>query len=183
MTLDDEDKKILCRIARTALEAAVRGGRHVPGDPARPALGERRGCFVTLKTGGELRGCLGCFTSSDPLYRAVAAYAGHSATEDPRFSGRRIRVEELERVAVDISALTPLAPCDAPEAIIPGVHGIYVARGGRSGCFLPQVATETGWGIEEFWGHCCRDKAGLDWNAWRDPGVTVMTFTAEVFEC
>lgn len=183
MALDAEDREVLGRLARQSLAAAVNGRPFSPDDPGRPALLERRGVFVTLKTGDRLRGCLGCFASDQPLYLAVADYARYSALDDPRFAHNRLRPDELDAVAVDISALTPLEPCPGPENIVLGVHGIYVSKGARSGCFLPQVATETGWTVEEFWGHCCRDKAGLDWDAWRDPSVTVMTFTADVFDC
>lgn len=183
MPLADRDREALCRIAREALGAAVDGRSYVPENPGLPGLEERRGCFVTLRTGGRLRGCLGCFVSERPLYQTVADYAAHSALEDPRFVGDRLRPEELPLVDLDISALTPLEPCADPLAIVPGVHGIYVKKGGRSGCFLPQVATEMGWDAEEFLGHCCRDKAGLEWDAWRRPGATVMTFTAEVVDC
>ncbi len=84
---------------------------------------------------------------------------------------------------MDVSVLSPLEPCADPEAILPGVHGIYVRRDGFSGCFLPQVATEQKWGVDELWGHCCRDKAGLEWDAWKKPGIELMTFTADVFVC
>ncbi len=182
MALTERDKQALAAIARASLAAAVRGEKYVPDDPGLPDLLENRGCFVTLKTGGRLRGCLGCFTSEQPLYRAVAEYTRFSALEDPRFAGQRIRESELSSVAIDISCLTPLAPCPEPEKIILGVHGIYVRANGCSGCFLPQVAEETGWSAEEFWSHCCRDKAGLDGDAWRMPGTECMTFTADVFD-
>lgn len=182
MILDAEDRRVLGGIAREALAAAVTGGRHRPASPGRPALSEKRGCFVTLKTGGALRGCLGCFVSERPLYETVADYAAYSATEDPRFTRNRIRPDELPAVEMDISALTPLEPCAEPGKIVPGVHGIYVKSGTHSGCFLPQVATEMSWDAPEFWGHCCRDKAGLDWDAWKRPGTVLMTFTAEVFD-
>lgn len=182
MSLGAEDRKLLGDIARDSLCAAVEGRRYEPGDPGRPALSERCGCFVTLKTAGALRGCLGCFTSEEPLYLTVARYAAYSATEDPRFVGHRLRPAELPGVEVEVSVLSPLRPCTEPENIVLGVDGIYVRSGGRSGCFLPQVATETGWDVEDFWGHCCRDKAGLDRDAWRGPGVQLMTFTAEAFE-
>ena len=183
MALTENDKHALASIARAALSAAVAGGKHfAPDDPGLPNLLEKRGCFVTLKTNNRLRGCLGCFTSEQPLYRTVAEYTRFSALDDPRFSGQRIREDELPAVAIDVSCLTPLAPCAEPENITLGMHGIYVRSGMRSGCFLPQVATETGWNVEEFWGHCCRDKAGLDWDAWRRPEVECMTFTADVFD-
>lgn len=183
MALDADDRRVLGGIVRAAFEAAVRGGRYVPEDPGRAALEERCGCFVTLKVDGALRGCLGCFVSRDPLYRTAAEYAAFSALEDPRFAGRRIGVAELDRAGIEVSVLSLLEACPEPGKIRLGVHGIYVSGHGRSGCFLPQVATETGWSVEEFWGHCCRDKAGLAWDAWREPGVEVKTFTAEAFEC
>lgn len=183
MRLDDDDKLILGKIARESVAAATVGDPYSPPPTDRPALLEHRGCFVTLKTAGRLRGCIGCFTSDQPLFRTVAAYARHSALDDPRFAGDRLGTADLAGLEMDISALSPLETTREPEKIIPGVHGIYVSAHGRSGCFLPQVATETGWNVEEFWGHCCRDKAGLEWDAWRKPDAVTKIFTAEVFDC
>ncbi len=183
MALTEKDRQALAAISRAALAAAIKGEEYAPADPGLPALRERRGCFVTLKTDDRLRGCLGCFTSDKPLYRAVADYTCFSALDDPRFAHNRLRESDLPNIAIDISCLTPLAPCAEPEKITLGVHGIYVKSHGRAGCFLPQVATETGWSVEEFWGHCCRDKAGLEWDAWKKPGIELMTFTADVFVC
>lgn len=183
MTLDEEDRKIIGELARAALAAAVIGRPYIPPEQTRPGLLEKRGCFVTIRTDGALRGCLGCFTSHQPLYLAVAEYTRHSALEDPRFKHNLLKESEIAGAELDISVLSPLEECRDPEAIIPGVHGIYVVANGRSGCFLPQVATEMGWSAKDFWGHCCRDKAGLDWDAWRRPDARRMTFTAEVFDC
>lgn len=179
MRLDDEDKRLLMAIAREAAAAAVEDRPYAPEPANRPALLERRGCFVTLRTRERLRGCLGCFTSDAPLYKTVADYAGHSVRRDPRFARDRLQIRELPDLAIDISVLSPLEPCRDPENIVLGVHGIYIEKDGCSGCFLPQVANETGWTVEELWGHCCRDKAGLDWNAWRAPDAKLLIFTAE----
>lgn len=183
MQLTDEDKRVLAETARASLKAAVEGVSYAVPATGSPALLEKRGCFVTLRTGGNLRGCLGCFVSDKTLIETVAEYSRHSALDDPRFAGRRITKSELPDVEMDISALSPLERCLEPEKIVPGVHGIYVRSGGRSGCFLPQVATEQGWTVDEFWGYCCKEKAGLEWDAWRRPGVELMTFTADVFDC
>ena len=59
--------------------------------------------------------------------------------------------------------------------------GIYIKRGCTSGCFLPQVAEETGWSKEEFLSYCCAHKAGLDADAWKEPETEVYLFTAGVF--
>ncbi|MDR1744580.1 MAG: AmmeMemoRadiSam system protein A [Planctomycetota bacterium] len=181
--LDADDRGALGELARAALGAALSGKRFEGEDPGRERLERHCGCFVTLKTGGHLRGCLGCFQSDAPLWRTVPEYAAYSALEDPRFARNRLRAEDLGSVEMDVSVLSPLEPCADPRAIVPGVHGIYVRKDGRSGCFLPQVAPEQGWGVEDFWGHCCRDKAGLDRDAWKNPGIELMTFTAEVFTC
>ncbi|MCK9301524.1 MAG: AMMECR1 family protein [Bacteroidales bacterium] len=38
---------------------------------------------------------------------------------------------------------------------------------------MPQVATETGWSVEEFLGHCSRDKAGLGWDGWKKARISI----------
>jgi AMMECR1 domain-containing protein len=55
-------------------------------------------------------------------------------------------------------------------------------RGGRSGCFLPEVATDQGWDAAEFLSQCCQGKAGLPPDAWRQPGTKVFLFTSEKFD-
>lgn len=182
--LSSDERAYLLRCARRALADAVEGRDFVEDGPPSEwtALRGEGGVFVTCKTGGMLRGCLGCFRHPPPLYRTVAKYTALSALEDPRFAGRRIRPDELERVRLEISVLSPLSPCADPMAVVAGRDGIYLEGHGRSGCFLPQVAEETGWGVEEFWERCCVDKAGLPSGAWRrDPSLRLWTFTAEVF--
>jgi len=61
-----------------------------------------------------------------------------------------------------------------------GRHGVIVSHGGRKGLLLPQVATEQGWGAEDFLTAACR-KAGLAPAAWHGGGVRLECFTAEVF--
>ena len=80
-----------------------------------------------------------------------------------------------------MSVLSPLKKVSGPDEItIPG-DGVIVKRGFRSGVYLPQVATETGWGKEKFLTSLCAHKAGLAPDAWKDPATEMYTFTAEVF--
>ncbi|MFW5915583.1 MAG: AMMECR1 domain-containing protein [Planctomycetota bacterium] len=79
-----------------------------------------------------------------------------------------------------MSVLSPLEKTGDPMELELGTHGIYVQKGRRTGCFLPQVATETGWSKEEFLQRCCSGKAGLSPDAWKDPDTDVYLFTAEV---
>lgn len=74
---------------------------------------------------------------------------------------------------IEISVLTPLQRINSADEFILGKHGIYIKKGGRTGTFLPQVATETGWTKEEFLGHCAQDKAGIGWNGWKDSELYV----------
>lgn len=180
--LTENEAEVVRMIVCNALAAAVEAREYVPAAPEYPGLRACCGCFVTYKTHGQLRGCLGCFTSETPLYLTVAAYARYSLTEDPRFAGNRLTAAELPEVTFDVSVLSPLAPCNEPENIELGRHGIYVRGPGRSGCFLPQVAAETGWTLEEFWGNCCAGKAGLPYDFWKSPAAELFTFEAEVVE-
>ena len=104
-----------------------------------------------------------------------------SATGDPRFFADPITADELEQLDIEISVLSPLLRTDQPLSLRLGVDGIYIKKGRASGCFLPQVATETGWTKEEFLSYCCSHKAGLAADAWKDPETEVSLFTAEVF--
>jgi hypothetical protein len=61
-----------------------------------------------------------------------------------------------------------------------GKHGIYIKKGFSGGTFLPQVATETGWTLDEFLGHCARDKAGIGWTGWKDADIYI--YEALIFE-
>jgi len=179
--LSDSDKKTLLRIARETVRAALTGTPLPIVTADSPGLIEPCGAFVTLKNAGRLRGCIGTFTSRGPLYRTVQQMAV-AATRDPRFLTNPVTAGELERIDIEISALSPLEKTTDPLAEIElGRHGIWIDGPYGSGCFLPQVATETGWTKEEFLSNCAAHKAGMPPDAWKDPNVTVYRFEADVF--
>ena len=179
--MDDNQKHTLLKIARDTLEAVI---LHKPKPVLQsddPELNEHSGCFVTLKNHERLRGCIGRFISDKPLIELIAEMTKASATEDPRFAGNRIKANELNKIDIEISVLSPLQRIDNPLNLRLGVDGVYIKRGFAAGCFLPQVATETGWSKEEFLSYCCAHKAGLSPDAWKDPETEVNIFTAEIF--
>jgi AmmeMemoRadiSam system protein A len=181
--LSENARKTLLDIARRTVEAAVRGQLRPRFDIQDPELQGHQGAFVTLKTHGNLRGCIGNFVAEQPLWQVVSDMAEAAATRDMRFFGNQLSPAELADLHIDISVLSPLERIEDPMAEVElGTHGIYVKQGGRTGCFLPQVATETGWRKEEFLSHCCSGKAGLPADAWKDPATEVYVFTAEVIE-
>ena len=180
--MNEQQKEILLKIARQAVTAAVK--RQQPDRPVceDAELNEHCGCFVTLKNRGNLRGCIGQFVADRPLIETVSQMAVSAATGDSRFFNDPITVDELEELDIEISVLSPLKKTDNPMSLRLGVDGIYIKKGVDSGCFLPQVATETGWNKEEFLSYCCAHKAGLRPDAWKDDDTEVFLFTAEILE-
>ncbi len=176
----DEDKKKLLAIARKTIEEFI--GKGTRPDPecksASDLLKMQLGAFVTLHKKGNLRGCIGQFKPTIPLCELVSDLAISSSTQDYRFSP--VTASELKDIDIEISVLTPLKKISDVKEIELGKHGIYIVKGSRSGTFLPQVATGTGWNLEEFLGHCAEDKAGIGWDGWKD--ADIYTYEAIIFQ-
>ncbi|HTX87751.1 MAG TPA: AmmeMemoRadiSam system protein B [Bacteroidales bacterium] len=174
-----DEKKELLKIARETIEKYIRDQK-VPAIDATnftDNLKMQAGAFVTLKENGELRGCIGRFTSDEPLYKLIQEMAVASSTEDTRFSP--VTAAEIPKLRIEISVLSPMKKISSPDEIELGKHGIYIKKGYFGGTFLPQVATETGWTKEEFLGHCARDKAGIGWDGWKTADIYI--YEAAVF--
>jgi MEMO1 family protein len=177
--LNEAQRKRLLQIARESITSYVKDRKRKEFTEKDPLLGQPMGAFVTLNEGGELRGCIGNMVATEPLYKTVADMAIEAATSDPRF--HPISPKELDGINIEISVLSPLQKVkNIDEIKIPG-HGVIVKQGFRSGVYLPQVATETGWGKEEFLTSLCAHKAGLAPDAWKDPSTDIYIFSAEVF--
>lgn len=177
--LSNEDKRRLLALARRTIEEYVRtnGTPAIDTEGFSDAMKAPRGAFVTLNEKGALRGCIGRFDASEPLYRVVQEMAIAAATQDYRFPA--VEPGEVDDLAIEISVLTPMRRIKSIDEIQLGKHGITIRKGGRSGTFLPQVARETGWTKEEFLGHCAQDKAGIGWDGWKD--AEIYTYEALVF--
>ena len=179
--MNELQKKTLLKVARDNVEAAVTRKPIAKPKSDDPELNKPCGCFVTLKNGEDLRGCIGQFAADKPLIEIIAEMAKASSTGDPRFFGNRITEAELPKLDIEISVLSPLKKTDDPLSLRLGIDGVYIRKGFMNGCYLPQVATETGWSKEEFLSCCCSHKAGLPADAWKDKNTDVFLFTAEIF--
>ncbi|HPD44616.1 MAG TPA: AmmeMemoRadiSam system protein B [Candidatus Woesebacteria bacterium] len=177
--VEDWQKEALT-IARKTLEEYLHNGEKLKFKILNSKLNEKLGAFVTLRKNGQLRGCIGLFEPNLPLYQVIQQMAIAAATEDPRFYP--VSYDELKEIKIEISVMTPKKLIDDYHKIELGKHGVVIERGGRSGTFLPQVATETGWNLDEFLGELCSQKAGLPRNCYRDSQTKIYTFEAEVFE-
>ncbi|PID56585.1 AMMECR1 domain-containing protein [candidate division KSB3 bacterium] len=176
--LNSELQHSLLEIAREAIESYTRTRKERRFVRDSPALHQKRGVFVTIKTHGRLRGCIGHIEGSNALYQTVADMAVAASSRDPRFPP--VREDELDALQLEISVMSPLRKVDSPDEVRPGVHGIFMSRGPRSGLLLPQVATEHGWDRVTFLEQTCV-KAGLPPNAWQDPDTDIYVFSAQVF--
>ena len=176
--LSDTEKKTLLKLARDTIAQHLKDGTRVALPEAAGILKEKCGAFVTLHEKGQLRGCIGNIIGMRPLVETIQEMAIASATQDPRF--HNVKPEELSEIDIEISVLTPLRRVKDVSEIEVGTHGIVMSQGMYHGILLPQVATEWGWGREEFLENTCV-KAGLPTEAWKDPETRIEIFSAEVF--
>jgi len=175
--LSKEQQSRLLAIAREALSAAVQGRMCDIHTRVDGPLSEPGAAFVTLMMDGDLRGCIGYTEAVIPLYKCVCECAASAALRDPRFTP--VTPEELSRIEIDISVLTPLEEVSDISEIEVGRDGLVISHHGRKGLLLPQVATEYGWNSEQFLAQTCR-KAGLPADAWK-MGAKIYKFSAQVF--
>lgn len=178
-TLTDAEKKTLLKIARDAIGSGLTGGTPDPVNTAviTSTLRQPLGAFVTITIDGQLRGCIGRFTSAEPVYEVVRAMATEAAFGDPRFPD--LTQAEYPKIHIEISVLGPMKRITDISEIRIGKHGIYIKKGISAGTLLPQVASERGWTVTEFLGYCSRDKAGIGWDGWKMAEIYV--YEAYVF--
>jgi AmmeMemoRadiSam system protein A len=183
--LTTEEKQILLRLARQALEAGVRGEGLPPLDleslPGR--LREEGVSFVTLTSGGNLRGCIGALEPYQPLAEDVREHAVAAALQDYRFPN--VRPEELSQIEIEVSRLTLPIPLEytTPEDLLsklrPGIDGVLLRDGSRRATFLPQVWEKLP-DPADFLDNLCY-KMGASSGLWRTKHLDVSIYQVEEF--
>lgn len=181
--LSRQQVDMLLTLARQAISAKLTG-QELPGQTElEPVFHERVATFVTLKIGGQLRGCIGNLEPVGTLWNGVRDNALNAAFHDYRFDP--LKEEELERVHIGISILTSpqkLHYANAEELtrlLRPGVDGV-ILRCGRSGAtFLPQVWQQLP-EVETFLSHLCR-KAGLQPDCWQTEHPEIQTYQVQSY--
>ena len=171
-----EEKEKMIATARSSIYSYL--GLKYDGDDSPVGVLKEKGygVFVTLNLNGNLRGCIGRFTSPSSLHSTIREMARSAAFDDPRFPA--LSKKEAPEIEIEISVLSPLKRIQSIDEFKLGRDGIYMIKGYNHGTFLPQVAKETGWNTEEFLGHCARDKAGIGYYGWKD--AELYTYQTEV---
>ncbi|RPI65917.1 MAG: AmmeMemoRadiSam system protein A, partial [Ignavibacteriales bacterium] len=143
-----------------------------------PNLQEKAGAFVTLTIKGSLRGCIGYIFSPMTLFDTVISAAKQAAMHDPRFTP--LAEEEVDKISIEVSVLTPPEPLKSYSDIKIGVHGLLLEESEHRAVLLPQVATEHNFDVNQFLSALC-DKAWLPPGTWRERQLPLKVFTSIVF--
>lgn len=177
--LSETEKQTLLAIARDTLHWCVHkrtGEFPLEKYALTPALRVPTATFVTLKSKGQLRGCIGSLEPEEELYLSVHRNTINAATRDYRFPA--VQPVELPQLTLDISILSPTRPLATAEEFLPGRMGIILEKAGRRAVFLPEVALEQGWTRAQTLTHLSR-KAGLPADAWQK-GARFKAFTSTI---
>ena len=177
--LTKADKQFLLTLARNTIDYAFKNnGKMMPVDEnSIPGnLKEKRGVFVTLNEDEKLRGCIGYIEPIEKLYKAVQLNALSASFDDPRFSP--LSSNELKNVKIEISILSIPQETNF-ENIRKNIDGVVLKNGRYGATYLPQVWENIN-SEEEFFGSLCQ-KAGLEWNCYKDENTKFSTYQAEVF--
>ena len=183
--LTDEEKKTLLRLARQAMEGAVKKGKPPRLDPSTLTLRlkEQGASFVTLTIRGQLRGCIRSLQSYQPLAEDVCEHAIAAALEDARFPP--VDSKELNQINIEVSRLTEPYPLeystadDLIQKLRPNMDGVILSDGIRRATFLPQVWEKIP-DPARFLENLCY-KMGRDPDAWRRKHLDVMIYQVEEF--
>jgi len=183
LTLDE--RLTLLRLARQAMEQAVRGEKHAALDAAGLSARLRApgASFATLVKGGELRGCIGALEPYQPLAQDVREHATAAALEDPRFPP--VEAAELNQIEIELSCLSVPEKFEYQNAeellagLHPHVHGVLLRDGFRRATYLPQVWAK----IPDkagFMDSLC-EKMGVPPGLWRQKHLEVLLYQVEEF--
>jgi len=164
-------KKELLALARASIASHFQQFRIAI--PADEAFNSKRGVFVSLHIGKELRGCIGNIIGHKPIVTSIVDLAAAAAFRDPRFWP--LTKPELEKINIEISVLSDLIPLAKDEEPVIGRDGLYIEHPYGAGLLLPQVASEWRWNPSTFLKEVCR-KAGLSFKAYQDPEARVYRF-------
>ncbi len=180
--LDEREQRMSLKLARAVVESYVRTGKRIEpkqiGIQPTATMRDSYGVFVTLHKRGDLRGCIGNIWPVEPLVDGLVKRAVDAAAHDSRFTP--VTADELPELEIEISVLTKPFEVKSYRDIVIGKHGVVITKLGRRAVYLPQVAPEQGWNLQQTLGHLSR-KARLPEDAWRE-GATFEVFEAQVFK-
>lgn len=127
-------------LAQAALDEYVNNGHviSVPANLPDELIKEHAGVFVSIKKGGQLRGCIGTIAPvTESIAEEIIRNAIESGTADPRFPP--VRAEELQHLVFSVDVLGPPSPVVDRSELDPSRYGVIVSYRGRRGLLLPSL--------------------------------------------
>ncbi len=127
-------------LARQAIETYLATGQSIlPPTPIPEEMAEPGAVFVSLHlASGELRGCRGTITPTEPtLAEAIIKTAISSATDDPRFPP--MVLAEMEGLKIKVDVLSPMEPVSDISELDEKIYGILIQSGQRRAVLLPDI--------------------------------------------
>ena len=182
--MDERQRQVLLDTAAASLRHGVEHGTALIVDVSDydDELRRLRACFVTLRKGVDLRGCMGSSQPRRALIEDVALNAYAAGFLDPRF--RSLQESELENLDLRISVLSEVEEMtfasqqDLLSQVRPGVDGLLLQESHHRGTLLPAVwdsLPDPGVFLREL-----KLKAGLTSDYWSDT-LRMFRYTAETF--
>lgn len=106
--------------------------------PSEGPLGKPGACFVTLRIGGRLRGCVGTTRPTLPtLAEELVRNAVSACSRDTRFSP--VQPRELSRLQYSVYLLKEPEPVTDLSQLDPSRYGVLVRAGSKRGVLLPGI--------------------------------------------
>lgn len=164
------------RLARDNLTHFLKTGenlKEIPSYVTEKMKTEKKGVFVTLHKGGNLRGCIGTFLpTTDSIYDEIKRNSIESGLYDPRF--RDVKIYELDDIHFSLDILDRPEPANI-EDLDPKEYGIILTSGRKRGLLLPNLeGVDT---VEEQMG-ITKQKAGIR----EDENFSIERFKVTRFE-
>ncbi|MFH2093183.1 MAG: AmmeMemoRadiSam system protein A [Pseudomonadota bacterium] len=186
--LSEQDGQLLLKLARqTILNAFGAEGNRMDllkSKASKRVCEDKRGTFVTLHKGGELRGCIGNIEPGKTIFDGVVDNARYAAFKDSRF--KPVSFKELDQIQIEVSILTQPEKLeynsqqDLISKLETKTQGVIIEKGYHKATFLPQVWQQLDT-PEVFLDHLC-SKAGLSAGEWKSCNLDIYTYQVQLFE-
>jgi AmmeMemoRadiSam system protein A len=129
----------LVKLARETIEVYIKTGKIIsPPSVLTEEMKGRAGTFVSIKKHGELRGCIGTLSPTQPnVALEIIQNAISASTKDSRFSP--VTSQELNDIDISVDILSEPEMVSSPDKLDTKKYGVIVSKSCRKGLLLPDI--------------------------------------------
>lgn len=134
------DESVQVQLARKSIiyYLQTKQSLDLPDDLPKELTEYSAGVFVSLKKGGQLRGCIGTFMPvQNNIALEIIENAVSAATRDPRFSP--VNISEVDQLSISVDVLSPPEAISDISQLDPKKYGVIVTSGFKKGLLLPDL--------------------------------------------